>query len=109
EEKLEYFRRLKSVLDELKSLEDVLASPDRPELLASVSDPESIRTRVKSYNGRAWLIAANVTGKALSATFTWNTQFAEVKVIEGSRSLIPVGVTFSDNFAPYEAHVYEVL
>jgi len=108
EEKIEYFERLKAVMKELKSLEAVLVAVDRPELLASVSPPEAIRTRVKFAGGRAWLIASNVTGAALTASFTWSESLRGVSVFAERRSIPADGAQFSDAFAPYQAHVYAI-
>ncbi len=108
EEKIEYFERLKAVMKELKSLEAVLAAVDRPELLASAGPPEAIRTRVKFAGGRAWLIACNVTGTPLTATFTWSEELRGVSVFSEQRSVPADGKQFSDAFAPYQAHVYVI-
>ena len=108
EEKTEYFQRLKAVLEELKSLEEVLASPDRPDLLSSVSEPEAIRARVKYHDGRVWLIAANVTSREVAASFTWREPPRAVRLLSEARSLTAEGPEFADTFGPYEAKVYEI-
>jgi hypothetical protein len=108
EEKAEYFQRLKAVLEELKSLEEVLASPDRPDLLVSVSDPEAIRTRVKYHDGKVWLIAANVTSKQVRVSFVLREAPRSVQVWQGSETLTLEGPEFRDTFGPYEARIHEI-
>jgi hypothetical protein len=108
EEKAEYFQRLKAVLEELKSLEEVLASPDRPDLLVSVSDPEAIRTRVKYHDGKVWLIAANVTSRQVRVSFVLREAPRSVQVWQGSETLTLEGPEFRDTFGPYEARIHEI-
>ena len=108
EEKAEYFQRLKAVLEELKSLEEVLASPDRPDLLVSVSDREAIRTRVKYHDGKVWLIAANVTSRKVEASFVLKEAPRSVRVLQGNESLTVEGPEFRDTFGPYEARIDEI-
>jgi len=108
EEKAEYFQRLKAVLEELKSLEEVLASPDRPDLLVSVSDPEAIRTRVKYHDGRMWLMASNITQVPVEVRFACKYRFNDVTVSGESRKLVGEENSFRDTLGPYEARLYEI-
>ena len=107
EEKIEYFNRLKAVLEELKALESALASLDRPDLLVSNSNP-AIRTRVKYADGKVCVIAYNSTAAPATATFGMSFVPATVSVHGESRNIMPSGAGFSDSFGPWEAHVYVV-
>jgi hypothetical protein len=92
----------------LKSLEEVLASPDRPDLLVSVSDPEAIRTRVKYHDGKVWLIASNTRQQPVKVKFSWKTSFATATVIGEERTLTLEDSSLTDDFGAYEAHVYRL-
>lgn len=107
DEKVEYFNRLKAVLQELKALEPALTALDRADLVASISNA-AIRTRVKYAGGKVYLIAYNSTSSPTSATFTLNVQPAAIEVYAEGRALAPSGTAFSDSFGPWEAHVYVV-
>ncbi len=107
DEKVEYFGRLKSVIEEIKALEPALVSLDRPDLLTGNSNA-AIRTRVKFSEGKAYLIAYNSTGDPATATFTWSFAPLGVSVYGESRALAPSGAGYTDSFGPYEAHVYVV-
>jgi hypothetical protein len=105
--RVQQFQNLKTVVTELKGLEPVLVSVDRPDLLVSNSNP-AVRTRVKYVNKTAYLIAYNATGSATSATFGWNFNPAAVTVHGENRSITPSGAWFTDDFGPYQARVYAV-
>jgi hypothetical protein len=114
-ERLDYFTRLKNVLTELSSLQPVLSSPDAPALLLSNNNP-AVHTRAKT----GYLFAYNHTNVPVSATFVWsssssassNSGGATVTVYNEGRTLSSTlatsGLTFSDAFGPYEAHVYQI-
>jgi hypothetical protein len=107
-ERVEYFERLKAVMNELKSLEPAFLSIDRPDLLIGNSNPTSIRTCVKFAEEKGYLIAYNYTNETTSATFTWKQALANVSVYNESRSIVPAGQDFTDTFGPYQAHVYVI-
>jgi len=107
EEKVEYFNRLKAVLEEIKALEPALAALDRPDLLVSNSNP-AIRTRVKYAEGKAYVIAYNSTAAPATATFGMSLVPATVSVHGESRNIMPSGASFTDSFGPWEAHVYVI-
>ncbi len=106
EERVRRFEDLKTVMNELKSLEPVLVSLDRPDLLSANSNPGAIRTRVKFQAGLAYLIASNVSGKPVTATFTWAQPVREVTLRGGRVENSATG--FAAAFAPFEARVYAV-
>ncbi len=107
DQKVEYFNRLKAVLEELKTLEPALTAVDRPDLLASISN-SAIRTRVKYADGKVYVIAYNSTSSLASASFSLNVPPAAVEVYGEGRALAPSGTAFSDEFGPWQAHVYVV-
>ena len=68
-----------------------------------------VRTRVTVVDGVGYLIAYNYGNTAIKgATFTWQTALTNVTVFAEGRTITPLGATFKDDFAPYEAHVYVV-
>jgi hypothetical protein len=80
---------------------------DSPNLLAANSNT-AIHTRVKSANGLGYVIAYNYTNAPASTTFTWGSHITRVDAYNEGRSLASGGMTFSDSFGPYEAHVYVI-
>jgi hypothetical protein len=107
EERIRRFEDLKAVMNELKSLEPALVSVDRPDLLSGNSNPDAIRTRVKFDAGSAYLIASNVSGKPVAASFTWAQPLREVRLYQGAK-VENTANSFSAAFAPFEARVYVV-
>lgn len=107
DEKNDYFDRLKDVLWELKGLESALTAPEHPELLTGNSNP-NIHTRVKFINGVGYIISYNYTNQSATATFSWRQTPTTVSVYNEARSLALAGNSFTDDFAPYQAHVYVV-
>jgi hypothetical protein len=106
DQKTQYMNTLKSVVGELADLEPVLIAQDAPGRLAGNSNAAAIRTRVKSVDGRRYLLAYNYTNAAQQATFTWAEPVAAVTVVNEGRTLVAAGTSFTDGFAPYEPHVY---
>jgi len=107
DEKVEYFNRLKAVLEEIKALEPALAALDRPDLLVTNSNP-AVRTRVKYADGKAYVIAYNSTAGPVTTTLGMSFVPAAVTVHGESRAVAASGASFSDSFGPWEAHVYVV-
>ena len=108
EEKIGYFEALKSVLLELKGIEPVLTSLDRPELLSENSNPTDIKTRVKHVDNKGYLIAYNYSNSPRSVTFTWAGQLKTIQVYNEGRAIAASGAKFVDSFEPFQAHVYEI-
>ncbi len=74
------------------------------------ASPQSgnIRTRTSIVNGIGYVIAYNYTNLAATATLTWQSPLAQVAVIGEGRSLTPSNASFTDSFAAYGVHVYQV-
>jgi hypothetical protein len=106
DEKTAYMDNLKAVVAELADLEPVLLADDSPDELTGNSNAAAIRTRVKTLDGRRYLLAYNYTATAQEATFTWREPVLGVAVYNEDRSVVPAGASFTDSFAAYEAHVY---
>ncbi len=106
--RVDYFERLKTVLNELKGLEPALIGVDRPDLLTGNSNPAAIRTRIKFADGKAYLIAYNYTNSPQAVTFTWAEIPTWISVYNEARTLTPSGSDFTDTFDPYQAHVYAI-
>jgi len=105
--RIDYYNRLKLIMNELKSLELVLLSDDRPDLFVSNSNP-AIHTRVKYHNNKGYIFSYNYNATATTATFTWNQNVSNVDVFNEGRKLSVSGNQFTDTFTPYAAHVYVV-
>jgi hypothetical protein len=105
-EQVAHFNDLKAVVGELADLEPVLLADDAPAALRGNSNTAAVRTKVKVVNGKGYLFAYNYTGQSVSATFTWNTAPGAVAVHAEGRSVSAGGTSFTDAFAPYQAHVY---
>jgi hypothetical protein len=105
--KIDNFNDLKAVTTEIDSLQPALSSLDRNDLLASNSNA-GIHTRGKYANGNGYLIASNNTNATTTASFTWSQTPTLVNVYNESRSITLSGSSFTDTFAPYGAHVYEI-
>lgn len=80
-----------------------------PLLHQAVPQRSFVRTRVTVVDGVGYVIAYNYGPAAIQdVTFTWRSAPTSVEVFAESRQLTPSGATFTDDFAPYEAHVYIV-
>jgi hypothetical protein len=80
-----------------------------PLLHQAVSQRSFIRTRVAVVNGVGCVIAYNYGPAAIkNVTFTWRSAPTAVDVFAENRTITPAGATFTDDFGPYEAHVYIV-
>jgi hypothetical protein len=95
------------VTREIKDLEPVLLRPDTQVL---ISKPEDIVTREKTgADGSRYLIAYNQTNDTAPARFILQSPAQSVTVRRGMLKLeIRNGTTFEDQFAAYEAKVYEI-
>ncbi len=105
--KIDNFNNLKAVITELDSLQPTLSSVDRNDLLTSNSN-SAVHTRVKYADGKGYLIASNNTNATTTASFTWSQTLTLVNVYNESRSVTLSGSSFTDTFAPYGAHIYEI-
>jgi hypothetical protein len=99
---------LRTVVNEIAALEDVLLADDAPGALSGNSNTGAIRTRVKLHGGRGYVFAYNTSNATASATFTWNTTPGTVTVNAEGRTLAASGRAFTDSFGPYQAHVYVI-
>ena len=111
----EDFRRISH---EVMSLEPLLVSAPRPELLASVSD-QRIETLVKADGEKLVVFASNFTETpAGHVTFSLGSSLkieAQSAEVYSENRTIPLGVqggnlgaSMTDGFGPYEVHVYVV-
>lgn len=95
---------------ELSALTAAVPDESRSPMLHQATKQRShIRTRVTVVGGVGYVIAYNYTNaKITGVTFTWHATPASVDVFAEGRSIVPTGLTFKDDFLPYEAHVYIV-
>ena len=96
------------VTKEIKDLEPVLLRPDAQVLISKPS--QDIVTREKTgADGSRYVIAYNQTNDAASAHFVLQSPAQSVTVRRGMIKLeIKDSTTFDDQFAPYEAKIYEI-
>ena len=102
------YRELINVTNEIKDLEPVLLRPDTQVLAAKPS--EDIVTREKTGpDGVRYVIAYNQSGETSPARFVLQSLAQSVTVRRGRLAIeIKNGTTFEDQFAGYEAKVYEI-
>ena len=102
------YRELINVTNEIKELEPVLLRPDTQVLAAKPS--EDIVTREKTGpDGVRYVIAYNQSGETSPARFILQSPAQSVTVRRGRLAIeIKNGTTFEDQFAGYEAKVYEI-
>jgi hypothetical protein len=102
------YRELINVTNEIKDLEPILLRPDTQVLNAKPS--EDIVTREKTGpDGARYVIAYNRSSAASPARFVLQSPAQSVTVRRGMLTIeIKNGTTFEDQFAGYEAKVYEI-
>ena len=76
---------------------------------AANQSPTPIRTLLKEYGGKYYLIAVNVNNNNAQATFDFSNgglSDTEIQAMFEKRTLSPSNQSFTDNFAPFAVHVY---
>ncbi len=101
------YDELINVTKSIKTLEPVILSPDTV-ILASNSAETKVLTKQKSVGGVRYLFACNDSGASVRATFTLSAPASSVSVNDENRSVALSLRSFSDSFAPYQAHVYRI-
>jgi hypothetical protein len=107
DERTGYMNNLKSVVNEIATLEAALLANDAASALTQNSNT-AIKTKVKVIGGKGYVFAYNSTNTNQNASFTWNTAPGAVTVNAENRTIAASGNTFSDTFGPYAAHVYVI-
>lgn len=109
-EKERLYQMLIHVTSGIRQLEPVLLSPDR-KVLSSNSLGDTVRTKEKAMpGGSRYVISYNHSATAQTVTLTLAAPGSQVNVY-GEQRAVQLDAThrsFSDVFAPYEAHVYEI-
>jgi hypothetical protein len=102
------YRELIDVTTEIKDLEPVLLRPDT--LVLASKPSEDIVTREKTgADGTRYVIAHNQSGGSSPARFVLQSPAQSVTVRRTMQKLeLKNGRAFEDQFAPYEAKVYEI-
>jgi len=104
----ELFASVSTVAQELENMTPVIFS-DEPTADFGGLSQEWLHTMVKSYNGNQYLIAVNNSNEVQQATFTSEqSSGAPIRVWSEQRSINWNGNQFSDSFAPYAVHIYEI-
>jgi hypothetical protein len=109
-EKERLYQELIHVTSGIKQIEPVLLSPDR-KVLSANSLSDIVRTKEKAMpGGSRYVISYNHSATAQTVTLTLEAPGSQVNVYGEQRAvqLDATHRTFSDVFAPYEAHVYEI-
>ena len=103
---------------EIEVIYPILTSPRSLELPGITTNTENLEFRIRRYNDRTYLITCNTAGVSITPTFsiTGTGRFDRLKAsriaqvalpFEHRRISLTYGV-FSDEFMPYETHVYEI-
>ena len=100
----------KRISTEVQALQPYLIATPQPQMLSSVSDPK-IETLVKADSKQVVIFATSDSASPISnVTFNLSSlvtpSTSSVTVYSEGRTLGLNGLTFTDSFAPYEAHVY---
>lgn len=100
----------KRISTEVQALQPYLIAAPQPQMLSSVSDPK-IETLVKADSKQVVIFATSDSAAPVSnVTFNLSSlvqsSATSVTVYSEGRKLAFSGNTFTDSFAPYEAHVY---
>lgn len=100
----------KRISTEVQALQPYLIATPQPQMLSSVSDPK-IETLVKADSKEVVIFATSDSAAPVSnVTFNLSSlvqsSATSVTVYSEGRTLAFSGNTFTDSFAPYEAHVY---
>ncbi|HEV2314376.1 MAG TPA: putative Ig domain-containing protein [Candidatus Acidoferrales bacterium] len=100
----------KRISTEVQALQPYLIAPPQPQMLSSVSDPK-IETLVKADSKQVVIFATSDSASSVSnVTFNLSSlvqsSATSVTAYSEGRTLAFSGNTFTDSFAPYEAHVY---
>jgi len=102
------YRELIDVTKEIKDLEPVLLRPDT-QVLASRSSEDIVTREKTGADGSRYVIAYNQSAGPTPARFVLQSPARSVAVRRGMQKLeLKNGTTFEDQFAPYEAKVYEI-
>jgi hypothetical protein len=105
----QYWQTLVRVTQEIRSLEPALISPDAPGVLPRVSPAGTVRVLAKQVGTTRYVFAVNNTATSgVRGTFTLAAAGARVDVVGEGRTVPLSGLSFSDTFDPYEAHVYKI-
>ena len=102
------YHELINVTKEIKELEPVLLRPDT-QVLASKPSRDIVTREKTGSDGARYVIAYNHSSDPTPARFVLQSPAQLVTVRRGMLKLeIKSGTTFDDQFAPYEAKVYEI-
>ena len=98
-----YWDEYATLIQEIRTLEPVLLNGQKGKLTV---DQSGIHSLTKTQDGMTYILAANVSGKDVQATFTGAGKTAEL--IFESRSLPITDNKFTDTFKPLAVHVYRL-
>ncbi|MGC2305416.1 hypothetical protein [Candidatus Binatus sp.] len=102
------YRELINVTREIKDLEPVLLRPDK-QVLASKPSQDIVTREKTGPDGVRYVIAYNQSNAPAPARFVLQSPAQSVTVRRGRLPIeIKNGTRFEDQFAPYEAKVYEI-
>jgi hypothetical protein len=100
---------MKKIGAEVKSLSPVLLSPEDLGEVKYTSAAAKIHTKLKISDGRYYLIAVNSSEDPAKVSFdTGRGISSQANVLFEGRGFSVTGGKFSDDFKPFEAHIYDL-
>jgi len=107
----QHWEDVKSIARELEQFTPVLVSPDDVGECLEVNSPD-IHFLLKNFQDRRYLFAVNSANQEVAATFSGfqvepdQPGLDTLTVLFEQRELVVLEGGFSDNFCPYEVHIY---
>jgi hypothetical protein len=107
---LEMLRAVTAINGRLHQLAPVLNSPNVSEFSVTVSNPAvPVACMMKRVDGATYLFAVGMRNEKVRATFKLNSPTGKsAEVLDESRSVPVAEGEFSDDFAPYAVHLYQL-
>lgn len=100
---------VKQVGEEIKQLIPILLSTEKPlKVHLSSGGQKNIHFSTRQYEGKLYILAANVTRKEHNAEFTISANIKKAEALFEKRSLSVENYRLRDNFQPIAVHVYEM-
>jgi len=89
-------------------LTPILLAPQSQVQVTASPDNAEVEFLLKDYQETLYLIAVNSKDERKTITFSFLESPTAVKVLNESRTIFPQGNSFTDDFAGYGVHVYEI-
>lgn len=102
------WQAVSSVASELKSISQILLAPQSQVQATTAPDNSEVEFLLKDYQETLYLIAVNSKDERRTIAFTFSEPPTAVKALNESRTIFPQENSFTDDFAGYGVHVYEI-